>query len=185
VLKIRNGGMMKRYLYLPMLAVMTFVLSGCLVLTDGTGGLNVQGARFETQYRLEENGQVRNYVVCNDLQTTLRYEFRFSGTVDSFEWYLRGDSGAERYRERIRRGDPGVSFDAATGTVRVERVLANGSPTLLAPQMVGETSDIVINPIAVIEGYSNLVVEILGLSQGYTVTFPGSKIAVVRNCGDF
>lgn len=176
---------MKRYFYLLSFAVITFALSGCLVLTDGTGGLTVRNARFETDYRIEENNQIKNYVVCNDLQTRLRFEFTFSGTVDSFEWYLKGDSGAERYRERIRRGDPGVSFDAATGTVSVERTLANGSPTLMSPQAVGETSNIVITPVAVIEGYSNLVVEILGLTQGYTVTFPGSKIAVVSNCRDF
>jgi hypothetical protein len=178
---------MKRLLYILIFGVLTLTLSSCLVFSDGDNGLTIRDARFETQFRIEENGQLRNYVVCNDLQTTLRYEFKFSGTVESFEWYLRGESsGNEAYRERVRVGTPGVSFDPATGTVRVERALASGSPTLLAPQSLQEnTSNIVINPVAQIAGYSDLVVEILGFSQGYRVTFPGSKIAVVNNCRDF
>jgi hypothetical protein len=178
---------MKRLLYPLIFGVLTLVLSSCLVFSDNNPGLTIRDARFETEYRLEENGQIKNYVVCNDLATTLRYEFKFSGTVESFEWYLRGqNSGREAYRERVRVGTPGVSFDPTTGTVRVERVLDNGSPTLLAPQTLQEnTSNIVITPVAQIAGYSDLIVEILGFSQGYRVTFPGSKIAVVNNCRDF
>ncbi len=178
---------MKRLVYFLSFAVLTLGLSSCLVLTDGTGGLTVKDARFETDFSLvNANNQFQNYVVCNDVLTTIRYEFKFNGTVDSFEWYLKGDSGREDYRERVRRGDPGVSFDAATGTVRVERSLVRGSPTLMAPQAAGEVAPtIVITPQVQLLGYSNLVVEILGLSRGYTVTFPGSKIAVVGNCRDF
>jgi hypothetical protein len=177
---------MKRLLYLACFAVLTLGLSSCLVFSDGTGGLNIRDARFETDYSISENNQLKNYVVCDDLVTNLRYEFKFNGTVDSFEWYLKGDKGVEAYRERIRVGDPGVSFDASTGTVRVERSLDRGAPKLMAPGTVsGKMPNIAITPVAVIEGYSNLVVDILGLSQGYTVTFPGSKIAVVSNCQDF
>jgi hypothetical protein len=179
---------MKRLLYLLIFSVLTLTLSSCLVLTDGGDGLTIRDARFETDFSLvDNNNQLQNYAVCDDLLTNIRYEFKFSGTVESFEWYLKGDSGSEAYRERVRVGSPGVSFDAATGTVRVERTLDRGSPTFMAPQGVGELqpTGITITPIAQVLGYSNLFVEILGFSQGYTVTFPGSKIAVIGNCRDF
>jgi hypothetical protein len=163
------------------LALMIPVLSGCIIIPIDPS-FRITSARSKTNYILTKDGQ-SNFVICNDSPSTLDYEFTYSGTLTTWESYVQGEN-SDRIAGRTTfvPGDDKSSIDYANKTVKVSYSIPVGTaPTLLAPQ--GITSNITVNPTAVIVGYSRLYITAEGFSGGQV--FDSAKMAVVDNCKDF
>ena len=163
------------------LVLMIPVLSGCLIIGLVDPSFSVVKASSKTNYILTQNGQ-QSFAICNDLITILDYEFTFSGTLITWESYVRGDQGGIAGRTQFVPGDGKSTIDNSAKTVKVKyEINPGGAPRLVAPQ--ANIPNITVNPKALIVGYSTLFLNAEGFTQGEPLS--SDKMAVIDNCSDF
>jgi mRNA degradation ribonuclease J1/J2 len=129
---------------------------------------------YATNYQAIINGE-DTPIICDNRTTLLRYAFDYSGRLESWSSYVRGQTtGTIRGEAFFDRSDI-----AEPGHVEVSYTI----PQFMSPLSVGDdisTQGIIIVPKASIIGYSQLVVRINGSSN--TVPLSSKAIPVVDNC---
>jgi hypothetical protein len=86
---------MKRFAFL-LIAGLAFVLNGCIIeIVDVPGNFTINNAIFSTNQSLDLGvngiGGGPEAVICDNKTTELIYSFGYSGTLNRFRSYLRGE----------------------------------------------------------------------------------------------
>ncbi len=166
------------------LMMMIPVLSGCFIVIPVDPSFTITDGSYKTNYILTKNGE-QSFAICNDLNTTLDYEFEFNGTLIAWESYLKGDQDSVAGRFQFVPGDGKADINYTTKTVKARYLIPPGTaPRLVASvAAISNLPNITVNPNAVIVGYSTLYITAEGFSGAQVLD--SEKMAVVDNCKDF